>query len=327
MARSRLRPLTALLATAAALAAVPAADAASAPVVRIVGPDGRPIAESPAAAGYAYPADGSGVQVVDVERGVGGIRLHGLTLVGGRVTLADAELGGQVALHGLAVDGAPASTGENAVREVPGLGYLVARQRAVVSEPDGSARETTVALRLHLDVATGALPAGTEILVGAVGGRRSTGPATGRAREIPPSLVPLYRAAGRRYGVPWSVLAAVNRVETSFGRNVAVSSAGAVGFMQFLPATWSAYGVDAGGDGRSDPYDPSDAIFGAARLLAANGAAQDLARAVYRYNHSERYVREVLSLAAAYAAGSDGGATMRDAADEPFDPVAAPLGS
>jgi membrane-bound lytic murein transglycosylase B len=132
------------------------------------------------------------------------------------------------------------------------------------------------------------------------------------AAEIPPELVPLYRAAGRHYGVPWSVLAAINRVETSFGRNLAVSSAGAVGWMQFMPATWAGYGYDADRDGRADPWDPHDAVWSAARLLAASGARRDLAGAVWRYNHSDRYVTTVLALAEAYAAGAPLGPTDVD---------------
>ena len=83
------------------------------------------------------------------------------------------------------------------------------------------------------------------------------------------TLVDIYRSAGYRYGIDWRVLAAINRVETNFGQNTHVSSAGAVGWMQFLPSTWRRWGVDASGDGIADPYDPQDAIFSAARYLDA----------------------------------------------------------
>ena len=86
------------------------------------------------------------------------------------------------------------------------------------------------------------------------------------------TLVTIYRSAGYQYGIDWRVLAAINRVETNFGRNTHVSSAGAVGWMQFLPSTWRRWGVDASGDGVADPYDPQDAIFSAARYLDAAGA-------------------------------------------------------
>ena len=85
--------------------------------------------------------------------------------------------------------------------------------------------------------------------------------------RIPPFLLPIYQAAGIEYDVPWQVLAAINEIETDYGRNLSVSSAGAVGWMQFLPSTWKQWGVDANGDGVADPYNPVDAIFTAARYL------------------------------------------------------------
>ena len=112
------------------------------------------------------------------------------------------------------------------------------------------------------------------------------------------TLVSIYRSAGDQYGIDWRVLAAINRVETNFGRNTHVSSAGAVGWMQFLPSTWRRWGVDASGDGIADPYDPQDAIFSAARYLDAAGARRDIRRAVFAYNHANWYVNEVLSIAA-----------------------------
>ena len=84
--------------------------------------------------------------------------------------------------------------------------------------------------------------------------------------RIPPFLLPIYQAAGTAYGIPWQVLAAINEVETDYGRDLSVSSAGAEGWMQFLPAEWAQYGVDANGDGFKDPYNPADAIFTAATL-------------------------------------------------------------
>ena len=113
-------------------------------------------------------------------------------------------------------------------------------------------------------------------------------------------LLGLWQGAGAEYGVPWQVLAAINKVESNFGRNMGPSSAGAVGWMQFMPATWLAYGVDANGDGVADPWNPADAIYSAARYLAANGAASNLYDAVYRYNHAGWYVNEVLGIAQLY---------------------------
>lgn len=112
--------------------------------------------------------------------------------------------------------------------------------------------------------------------------------------RIPPFLLPVYQAAGSAYGIPWQVLAAINEVETDYGRDLSVSSAGAEGWMQFLPSTWTQYGVDANGDGFKDPYNPADAIFAAARYLRAAGGDRNVRAAVYSYNHSQSYVDSVL---------------------------------
>jgi hypothetical protein len=112
--------------------------------------------------------------------------------------------------------------------------------------------------------------------------------------RIPPFLLSIYQAAAIQYGVPWEVLAAINEIETDYGRNLNVSSAGALGWMQFMPGSWRTYGVDANQDGRKDPYNPVDAIFAAARYLRAAGAEADLAKAIYAYNHAGWYVDSVL---------------------------------
>lgn len=112
--------------------------------------------------------------------------------------------------------------------------------------------------------------------------------------DVPPFLLPIYQAAGSAYGVPWTVLAAINKIETNDGRNLAVSTAGALGWMQFMPSTWAMYGLDASGDGIANPNDPKDAIFAAARYLAAAGAGHDVRRAVFAYNHAGWYVDEVM---------------------------------
>jgi membrane-bound lytic murein transglycosylase B len=106
----------------------------------------------------------------------------------------------------------------------------------------------------------------------------------------PPPVAELrgyYAEAQRRTGVHWTYLAAIHLVETRMGRIRGTSTAGAQGPMQFLPSTWEQYG--AGGD----INDPRDAILGAARLLQANGAPEDMAPALYRYNPSDRYVRAI----------------------------------
>ncbi|MDQ2625925.1 lytic transglycosylase domain-containing protein [Mycolicibacter senuensis] len=115
-------------------------------------------------------------------------------------------------------------------------------------------------------------------------------------RVVPPvpanELVAAYRAAEAASGVPWNYLAAINFVETGFGRINGVSDDAAQGPMQFLPSTFAAYGN--GGDIHS----PRDAIMAAGRLLAANGFATNRDKAIWGYNHSDHYVRAVNDYAA-----------------------------
>jgi len=118
--------------------------------------------------------------------------------------------------------------------------------------------------------------------------------------EIPPFLLPIYQACGTEYGIPWQVLASINKIETGFGTNLNVSSAGAVGWMQFLPSSWQTFGLDANGDGRKDPYNPVDAICAAAHYLKIAGGAKNLYKAIFAYNHADWYVQEVLLYARAY---------------------------
>jgi membrane-bound lytic murein transglycosylase B len=112
--------------------------------------------------------------------------------------------------------------------------------------------------------------------------------------RIPLFLLPIYRAAAIQYDVPWPILAAINEIETDYGADLSVSTAGAEGWMQFEPATWLQYGVDALNAGYADPYNPVDAIFAAARYLHAAGASSDLRTAILAYNHSEEYASSVL---------------------------------
>jgi len=115
-------------------------------------------------------------------------------------------------------------------------------------------------------------------------------------RVVPPvpanELVASYRASEAASGVPWNYLAAINFVETGFGRINGVSDDAAAGPMQFLPSTFAAYGN--GGDIHS----PRDSIMAAGRLLAANGFATNRDKAIWGYNHSDYYVRAVNDYAA-----------------------------
>jgi Peptidase family M23/Transglycosylase SLT domain len=116
-------------------------------------------------------------------------------------------------------------------------------------------------------------------------------------------LLDLWQRDSAVYGIPWQVLAAINKVESNFGRNMGPSSAGAIGWMQFMPSTWERWGVDADGDGLANPWSAEDGIAAAARYLAASGGATDISRAVFSYNHAQWYVDEVLQLAQLFGAG------------------------
>lgn len=143
---------------------------------------------------------------------------------------------------------------------------------------------------------------------------------------IPEEFIPIYKAAEKEFGVPWYLLAATHRVETIFSTmDPLISPVGAEGHMQFMPCTfvgwahptcegkgqgnipeeektnpeviakYNGYGIDANGDGIADPFDIEDAIFSAANFLSKYGAAEgDLERAIFAYNHSEKYVEDVL---------------------------------
>lgn len=144
--------------------------------------------------------------------------------------------------------------------------------------------------------------------------------------EIPIEYIPIYVAAGEKYNVPWTLLAAHHRIETRFSTmSTLISPAGAEGHMQFMPCTfvgwqhptcgdlgkgdipkkdktnpaiikkYGGYGVDADGDGIANPFNLEDAIYSAANYLSKNGAADgQLKKAIFNYNHSDEYVEDVL---------------------------------
>lgn len=127
--------------------------------------------------------------------------------------------------------------------------------------------------------------------------------------EIPADLLPIYMAAAATCdGLDWTVLAAIHKIETNFGSSEVSSSKGALGPMQFLPATWGSYGSDGDRDGFADINNVRDAIFSAAFLLCENGGSDPtlLTGAIWNYNHSERYVAEVLDLATSYGVATLG---------------------
>ncbi|MFF8790796.1 NlpC/P60 family protein [Streptomyces sp. NPDC015125] len=150
---------------------------------------------------------------------------------------------------------------------------------------------------------------------GAAGHQQRTiqaqGAAGGQVGDIPPQMLALYRQAAPAAcrGLDWSVLAAIGKVETDHARHPTMrSSAGAVGPMQFLPSTFEGYAhpVPPGGASPPTPWDATDAVYAAARMLCANGAktgtSQGVYKAIYSYNHADWYVRKVLSQAKVYAA-------------------------
>jgi len=144
--------------------------------------------------------------------------------------------------------------------------------------------------------------------------------------EIPVEYIPLYMEAGQKYNVPWTLLAAHHRIETRFSTMKSlVSPVGAEGHMQFMPCTWvgwkhntcsglgegqiteeekkdpktiakyGGYGVDADGDGIADPFQIEDAIYSAANFLSIAGASKgELEKAIFQYNHSDKYVEDIL---------------------------------
>jgi hypothetical protein len=132
----------------------------------------------------------------------------------------------------------------------------------------------------------------------------------GAAKAIPANYLPWLLKADARYrlgrrGV--AIVGAIHYVESDFGRSPlpgvapgTQNSAGAEGPGQFLVPSWAAYGVDADGDGRKDPYSIPDSIFATANLLHADGAPKDWRTAIFDYNHAWWYVEEVLEKAASF---------------------------
>jgi Ca2+-binding RTX toxin-like protein len=109
------------------------------------------------------------------------------------------------------------------------------------------------------------------------------------------ALKPALQAAAHAFGLKWSILAGIASVESAFGCNMGPSSAGAIGWTQFMPGTWKLWGMDADGDHKASPYDSVDAVFSTARYLSASGAPASYRRALYAYNHSWAYVKTVIA--------------------------------
>jgi cell wall-associated NlpC family hydrolase len=198
--------------------------------------------------------------------------------------------------------------------------------------------DAAVSSGLGTKLATGAggLVLAAALLAGAAGagiasifGGGDVAPSATAVAQIPSAMLALYQeAAATCAGLPWTVLAAIGTVESDNGASdlpgvhSGANSAGAEGPMQFEPATFAEYDtpVPPGGSEPPSPYDATDAVYAAARLLCANGAANgaNLSAAVFAYNHSESYVAQVLALAQTYgesqaatvAAGTAGGVAV-----------------
>jgi membrane-bound lytic murein transglycosylase B len=169
--------------------------------------------------------------------------------------------------------------------------------------------------------------AGLLLLVVSVGTiALGTASRTGPLRTMPEPYRQLYVAAAKTCpGLPAEVLMGIGSVESAHGVYPGPSSAGAIGPMQFMPATWDEYGVDADGDGVADPWNQADAIYGAARMLCANGAGNPttLLAAIGRYNPGDSsYAVAVLDAAMAYAAESP--ADKTGAVEDPPSAVGSP---
>ncbi|WP_018640261.1 C40 family peptidase [Parafrankia elaeagni] len=156
-------------------------------------------------------------------------------------------------------------------------------------------------LLLVVPLLAGATAAG--LLGGGIGGQTPR-PSPSATADIPAGYQQLYLAAAATCpGLPWTVLAAVGKVETDHGQNPDwTSDAGAVGPMQFLAGTFTAYAVDGDADGTTDINNPADAIYSAAHYLCASGARDgaDIPGALYAYNHDTSYVTRVLTQADMY---------------------------
>ena len=181
----------------------------------------------------------------------------------------------------------PEKTGE----AIESYGHLQQRIYRVLSKDETKAAAVRAGLPESLHATFDANMSGTARSSHTVTRRRSDLPDWDIiAPPEPEVLIELYRAAGEEFDVPWTVLAAIHLVETRMGRIRGTSHAGAQGPMQFMPATWAAYG-------EGDINDFGDAIRGAGRYLSQMGASRDLDKSIWHYNHSEDYIRAVRAFA------------------------------
>jgi cell wall-associated NlpC family hydrolase len=215
----------------------------------------------------------------------------------------------------------------------PAVGASVSPVSLVSGRALGLGAAALVFSAVLMAVATGVISAVLSGESGGAGGAGGSAEAIGASAAassaIPAGMLSLYEtAAATCPGLPWTVLAAIGTVESGNGTSnlpgvhSGANGAGAEGPMQFEPATFAAYDepVPPGGADPPSPYDPTDAVYAAARMLCADGASggADISAAVLAYNHSTSYVTRVLALAQSYGqsgvSGSGSGVTSGVAA-------------
>lgn len=184
--------------------------------------------------------------------------------------------------------------------------FLLGLAAAVLATALLAALAVPLALALPLGTAAGTPPNSSGALDPPLPAAQQR---VGELGDIPSAMLTLYVASAQRCpGLPWTILAAIGKVETDHGRGPQVSPAGAEGPMQFMPATWAVYGVDGDGDGVASIWDAADAVPAAADLLCANGGGEParLSAAIFQYNHADWYVQLVLDWAGFYARAAVG---------------------
>jgi cell wall-associated NlpC family hydrolase len=140
------------------------------------------------------------------------------------------------------------------------------------------------------------------------------GVSTEAANSIPADYLMWYRKVGGQYGVPWTVLAGIGKVESDHGRtrlpgvHSGHNTFGAAGPMQIgigglAGDQWAAVATNEDGRSPVSVYDQADAIAGAAKYLLGHDVQNDTTGAIFAYNHASWYVQEVLSWASIYATG------------------------
>ena len=156
---------------------------------------------------------------------------------------------------------------------------------------------------------------GADLACHSTGPSASQSPATAMARdEIPAARLRLYQAAGRRFDLEWTFLAAIGAQECHHGSCAGDNGSGCAGPMQIAvrrhspcspgggPTLWERFKVDADRDGHADVNDPADAIFTAARILRSAKGAPPTGGSYAEYRQAAcRYYGACADAASSYA--------------------------